>query len=306
MPLLRLLAPVALVALLVFLVSSTDLAALKTAFANVSVTHLVAGLALIQIQIIASAFRWRFTAARLGDDIPLTLAVREYYVASLLNQTLPGGMAGDAIRAFRMRNAGPGGWKRPAKAVLFERLSGQMAFFILALIGVFVWPFVLGGEDAGRPALNIAIVFVLVAGLTCALAVGTRRRLQWMEKLTDDVSAAFLRKGAFLVQAGLSVLIVSTYVACFFLASDAVGATLPWTAGLTIIPLSLIAMLIPAGFGGWGTREAAAIALWPLVGATSTEGLAASLVYGGLSLAGALPGLLILSLGSMRGRPGRA
>lgn len=306
MPLLRFIAPLALIALLAFLISRTDVDALRGAFAQVSTTHLIAGFALVQIQIMASAMRWRFTAARLGDNMPLMLAVSEYYVASFLNQTLPGGVAGDAVRAFRMRSAGPGGWKRPAKAVLFERLSGQMAFFVLALCGLFVWPQLVGGEDAARLSLHIALVFLLVVGVIGTGIVVMKRRLSSVGRFSDDVAEVFLRKGALYIQAGLSLLIVGTYVAGFLLASDAVGAPLPWVAILTVVPLSLIAMLIPAGIGGWGTREAAAMALWPLIGATSTEGLAASLVYGGLSLAGALPGLVVLSLGTIRSRPRRA
>ena len=306
MPLLRVLAALALIALLAFLVSRADFEALESAFKQVSAGHLIAGLMLVQIQIAVSALRWRFTAARLGQTMPLTLAVSEYYVASFLNQTLPGGVAGDAVRAYRMRSDGPGGWKRPTKAVLFERLSGQMAFFVLALGGLFVWPQILGGEDAGRLSLHIALGFVLFAAAIGGGMRVTKRHFPWIGQFTDEVGAVFIRDGALWIQAGMSLLIVGTYVAGFFLASDAVGAQLPWTAALTVIPLSLIVMLIPAGLGGWGTREAAAMALWPLIGATSTEGLAASIVYGGLSLAGALPGLAILSLGTIRGKPRQA
>ena len=107
------------------------------------------------------------------------------------------------------------------------------------------------------------------------------------------------------MQAGLSALIVASYVLTFLLASDAVGATLPPIAAVTVVPLCLLTMLVPIGIGGWGTREAAATALWPLFGFTGAEGLAASLLYGVFSLAGtALPGLVVLA-GSMLGGPRR-
>lgn len=306
MPILRFLAPVALIALLAFLVSRTDFNALGSAFSQVSVFHVFAGLVLVQVQVVVSALRWRFTAIRLGEPIPISLAVSEYYVASFLNQSLPGGVAGDAIRAYRMRKAGNGGWKGPAKAVVFERLSGQFAFFVLAITGLFAWPLVLGGDEAGRQALLLVLSFLLFAislGITLVIA---KRRFSAIRTIGEDVAEVFIRRGAIGAQCGFSVLAVGSYVATFFLASHAVGAPLPWVAGLTIIPLCLIAMLIPAGFGGWGTREAAAMALWPLLGATQTEGLAASLVYGGLSLAGALPGLAIITLEAIRGKPRRA
>jgi len=77
---------------------------------------------------------------------------------------------------------------------------------------------------------------------------------------------------------GLSALIVASYVLTFLLASDAVGATLPPIAAVTVVPLCLLTMLVPIGIGGGGTREAAAAALWPLFGFTGAEGLAASLL----------------------------
>ncbi|MBC2771689.1 flippase-like domain-containing protein [Rhizobium sp. AQ_MP] len=306
MAILRFLVPLALIAILVFLVSRTDVHALRSAFSQVSIGHVIFGLLLVQVQVVASALRWRFTAMRLGETIPATVAVSEYYVASFLNQTLPGGVAGDAIRAYRMRNAGNGGWKGPAKAVVFERLSGQAAFFVLALSGLIAWPFVLGGEEAGRRASLLVLCFLMLVVTLGLVLVVFGHRSSRFRRIKEDVALVFLRRGALAIQFGLSVLAVGSYVATFILASHAVGAPLPWIAALTIIPLCLIAMLVPAGFGGWGTREAAAMALWPLLGATQTEGLAASLVYGGLSLAGALPGLAIITLEAIRGRPRRA
>ncbi|MAM09080.1 MAG: hypothetical protein CML23_01180 [Rhizobiaceae bacterium] len=61
-------------------------------------------------------------------------------------------------------------------------------------------------------------------------------------------------------------------------------------------------MLIPAGAGGWGTREAAAAALWPLFGLTSAEGLSASLLYGLISLFGVAPQGLVLLAVTLRHR----
>ena len=61
-------------------------------------------------------------------------------------------------------------------------------------------------------------------------------------------------------------------------------------------------MLIPAGIGGWGTREAAAAALWPLFGLTGADGLSASLLYGLLSLLGVAPQGLILLAVTLRRR----
>ncbi|MBR0558310.1 flippase-like domain-containing protein [Ciceribacter sp. L1K23] len=275
----------------VFLI--VDPAGVINALANVPVGHVVAALLIVQIQIVASALRWRFTAARLGHHIPIGLAIREYYLGSVMNQILPGGIAGDAARVYRVKGEETGAWKRAAAAVALERLSGQLAFFLLSFIGLIAW-LILIPEQLPIEASKI-MWFVLTAAAVVSVAIVVFRRLigRRLGRFGPDLSAVFWSDGAMVVQVGLSSLIVGTYVATFLLASDAVGATLPPIAAVTIIPLCLLTMLVPIGIGGWGTREAAAAALWPLFGFTGAEGLAASLLYGVFSLAGtALPGLL--------------
>ncbi|MFP5077771.1 YbhN family protein [Rhizobium sp. YIM 134829] len=303
---LRIVAPLLVLVLAGWLLLTVDLAALRQALAQVSMASVAAGLALVQGQIWLSALRWRFTAARLGQEISLGRAIGEYYVASLLNLSLPGGMAGDALRAYRLRGGGAGGWKAPAKAVLFERLSGQGAFLLVALTGLLFWPRMVAPPDlslgAGPLTLGALIVLLSVI-LALRLAV---RRSAFVAATARDLAQVFVKDGAWAVQLGLSLLVVSLYGVTFFIASRAVGAPLPLEALLTIIPLALLAMLIPSGLGGWGTREAAAMALWPLLGSTSAQGLAASLLYGALSLAGALPGLGLLVWQALRRRNQRS
>ncbi|PYB69781.1 lysylphosphatidylglycerol synthase transmembrane domain-containing protein [Rhizobium wuzhouense] len=300
-PLARCLPPLLVIGLLVVLLWRTDLGALGQAFARISPAPVIAALCLVQLQIILSALRWRFTAARLGQVISTGRAIREYYVASLLNQSLPGGMGGDAIRAWRMRFAGEGGWKLPAKAILYERLSGQAIFFLILALGLPLWPLLIASQSPLR--MQWLVIAIGSAGLLLIFGVwwlsrGSARTT--LQNLSNDAAEVFLRRHAWLVQSGVSLVVVAAYVAVFLLSSFAIGASLPWQAALTIIPLCLLSMLIPVGLGGWGTREAAAMALWPLFGFSAADGLAASLLYGALSFLGAAPGLLILVAEALR------
>lgn len=293
----RILPPLLVAGLFAILLWRTDLGALREAFARISALVVLVGLCLVQLQVIVSALRWRFTAQRLGQVIGTGQAIREYYVASLLNQSLPGGMGGDAIRAWRMRLDGKGGWKLPAKAILYERLSGQAIFFLLVAIGLPFWPVLI----AKRSAMSMEWVVTGFCLIGLVLIVGLWRRIRrtthpLLQQISGDAAEVFLHRHAWLVQASLSLVVVTAYVTVFMLSSSAIGASLPWQATLTIIPLCLLSMLIPVGLGGWGTREAAAMALWPLFGFSAADGLAASLLYGGLSMAGSAPGLVVLGL----------
>src|SRR5688500_15505184 len=98
------------------------------------------------------AFRWRLTAARLGLALPFGTALSEYYLATFLNQLLPGGVMGDVSRAWRhgravpeMAPAGavatpallPAGALGPAvRAVILERASGPVVMAAAAVVAV--------------------------------------------------------------------------------------------------------------------------------------------------------------------------
>jgi len=292
-------------AFLIAIILRTDVSALGQSLSRTSWVVVTICLALVQVQVVLSALRWRFTSRRLGQDIAPLKAIREYYVASFLNQTLPGGVGGDAIRAWRMRGNEPGGWRQPAKAVIFERLSGQIAFFILAIVGIIVWPLVTT-TDFGQQ-LRHYLLFAGALLLVAAFAL-SQAKPKWAAEsaLHEGLAEVFVRRGAWVVQSITSMSVLMTYVIIFFIAAAATGSHLPWVACLTIIPFCLVAMLIPTGFGGWGTREAAAMALWPLLGAAPVDGLAASITYGWLSLLGTAPGAIFLAASALKRRPSHA
>jgi hypothetical protein len=70
--------------------------------------------------------------------------VREYYLAQIVNQSLPGGMIGDAGRAVRAR--AQAGLLAAGQAVVFERLAGQIAMFLALAVA-----FLRDLRGAGRP-----------------------------------------------------------------------------------------------------------------------------------------------------------
>ncbi|MBB3948633.1 uncharacterized membrane protein YbhN (UPF0104 family) [Rhizobium skierniewicense] len=301
---LRILVSFIALAFFVTIILQADLAAVKQSLSRISWTAALCGLALVQVQIVLSALRWRFTSRRLGQDIALSTAIREYYVGSLLNQTLPGGMGGDALRAWRLRSEEHGGWKQSAKAVIFERLSGQIALFVMAFIGLIIWPFVTKA-DLSRYSWHYIVIGTAVLAAVILVTLWAKTRKVVESEFLESLLTVFVRRNAWLFQASTSAAILCSYIAVFLITANTVGSNLPWVAGLTIIPFCLVAMLIPTGFGGWGTREAAAMALWPMLGASSVDGLAASITYGWLSLAGAAPGVVFLLTPSLPDRKNR-
>ncbi|TMV87508.1 flippase-like domain-containing protein [Thioclava sp. BHET1] len=283
----RMLLPLGVLAVVLSLI---DPGAALSRIASARIWPLLGALALAQLVILGSAWRWQVTVQALGQALPRRHAVGEYYLASLFNIVLPGGVGGDALRVWRGRVAHGTG---PAlRGVMIERFSGQVTLALVLLAG-------LGGSGALDGSVGLVAVFV--AGLACLgalLVFGARlpgppgRALAGfgvdLRRLARDGRAM----GQLLA---LNLIVVAALIGSFWLCTRAVGTEMPLSAALIVIPLCLAAMLVPAGLGGLGLREGAAAALWPLAGFAADAGVATSLLFGLVHLVAALPALYLLA-----------
>lgn len=265
---------------------------------------LVAAVLALSAQTLLSALRWRVTSHALGHPIPLWRAVREYYLSQIVNQSLPGGVLGDAGRAVRARHGA--GLKRAGQAVVFERLAGQLVLFAVTAIAVLlVWVAPLGltlPDWVLRVCAVTLVVLVLVAGAIRVFSRGETAANRHVRDWLDAFAMSVLAPTVLPRQALLSLGTTALNLLAFALCARATGTVMPVMAVMIVVPLILFTMLIPISISGWGLREGAAAALFPVFGATSTEGFAASLAFGLMFLLSTLPGIVVL-LVHPRGRP---
>ena len=245
-------------------------------------------LALSALQLALSAWRWHFTAQRLDLQLPWSTALREYLLASFINQVLPGGVVGDASRAWRhareTARTGPA-----VRAVIIERGSGQL---VMALVAVPAVLSLLGWAPA-IPVWSTAAA----AGLLLLLAAPLLPTVHTEEPpgMRSDLRRALFSPRALPLQLIGSALVVATYLGVFLAAGRAIGATLPSLELVVLVPPILLAMLIPVTIAGWGLREGAAAAVWATAGHDPAEGAAIAVAYGLLVLVATLPGALCLT-----------
>jgi uncharacterized membrane protein YbhN (UPF0104 family) len=291
----------ATVAILAGLAWSLDMKAMVTAFGNADAVSIFCALALVQVQIVLSAWRWRLVAERLGLHLTLGLAIGEYYIASLLNLILPGGVPGDVLRAVRLRlarGAAAPAWRPVVRSIALERAAGQMALAILMVAGLAIWPLVLKGRvpvDAAWLAVGaLALACLIVLVLAIVARAGPTILRGAVAGFGADLFGALASDGAWLKQGVLNLAIIASYVATFALAAAALGHPLLWIGLITVVPVVLFSMVVPVTIGGWGVREGLAAGLWPLLGLDAATGFATSVLYGLIVLAGSLPGAALL------------
>lgn len=274
-------------------------------FHSLAPSWLLLALALSVPQVLVSAWRWRLTARGLEMTLPMRTAVAEYYLATFLNQVLPGGVLGDAARAWRhgRRQAGMQSSRGAWHAVLIERASGQFALLLLVVLALMASPPLRDGllralapAPAPTEPLNPAAA-LRWAGLAAATALAALAALRWaapIRAFAHDLHRALLANGIWRQHAVASLAVAASYVAVYFCCARALGIGTPASELLPLIPLVLLAMAVPGSVAGWGLREGAAAAVWWLAGLQAAQGVAISIAYGLLVLLSSLPGALVL------------
>ena len=247
-----------------------------------------------------AALRWRYTALCVGVSITLERSVKEFYLAGFLNQVLPGGIAGDALRAWRQgkhaASVERGGMGRAIRAVVIERIANQTVIAICALVSLTLWMWMPGAFAHTRIWLPLVGFGAVVGSIPVAIGVLARRHGGGrIERLLRDGREALLGR-SMLAQLGLGFLVIGSCVVMFYCAAQAVHAPLSLFHLVALVPGALFAMSIPISIGGWGLREASAVALWTMAGLSPDAALASSIVYGLLALLGALPGAIVLAV----------
>ncbi len=240
------------------------------------------------------AVRWYFVSKAIGLHLTWAKAWREYFGCVFFNQVLPGGVAGDATRAWRHRHEK--GLASAAHSVIAERILGQTAFvlFILAAIPLHLT----SGTVENNPALMI--LYATIAGIFIFLAVcvllgkhlpGAVGRAA--DEFHDALAELGWKNAALMV--GLSFFMVSSFICAYGLCAIALHTPVPLALLFGAVPLVKSTMMLPVSVSGWGFREGAAGSIWLMVGLNPTEGIAISITYGIAYLLSSLPGIIFYS-----------
>ncbi|MEP1216165.1 MAG: lysylphosphatidylglycerol synthase transmembrane domain-containing protein [Marinobacter sp.] len=282
-----------------------DISAIGAELGDFPVPMLLAAMAISVLQVLVSAWRWRYTAGRLAINLSFAGAVREYYLATFLNQVLPGGVLGDVNRAWR-HGLDSGSRLGAVHAVMIERLSGQLVMISVAL-GLGTWLAFYQGRiigmlsDLGGLAVAVAAVVMIMLGLAARFWARGRG---YVHALRRDIRKSLLSWPAILVQVSSSAVVVATYLGVFAVLATGAGHWAGPSEALTVMALCsllLLAMAVPVSVAGWGVREGVAALLWPLVGLPPEQGVALSVGYGLAVLVSSLPGVLFFLNGRRTG-----
>ena len=263
---------------------------------------LLAGLAAGIASNLVSALRWRALAQWLGAPVSARDACRWYFQAIGLNALLPGAVVGgDFYRAVMLRRASHATATvlAPGWSVVLDRVSGLWMLCAIGGLGAAAC------ADVLAPWLRLpagAFAALMLAGTLLWLALPwalpwllARSRGGWLAPLRAAAARPDGRRQLLwqaLASAAVQVL-SALALACGGLA---LGVALPAAVwAWAIAPVFLMAAL-PVSVGGWGTREAAAVAALAPFAVAAPAAVGVGVIYGVYGLAQGALGALAFGL----------
>ncbi|MFH8570173.1 lysylphosphatidylglycerol synthase transmembrane domain-containing protein [Streptomyces sp. NPDC017993] len=304
---LRVLGGLAILAVLLWHLGS---AAFLAGVRRVDAATLTAALAIGLLTTVGSAWRWCLVARGLGLRLPLGRAVADYYRALFLNAALPGGVLGDVHRAVRHGRT-EGDLGRGVRAVVLERVAGQVALFAVGAAVLLVPPSPAGARlrelltaPGAAPVMAAACAAVGVTAVLLYRRRGISRGRRGLGAALSEARRGLLARGVWPGVVLSSVVVLAGYLGMFLLAARVAGATAPPAVLLPLVVLSLLAMALPLNVGGWGPREGVAAWSFGAAGLGAAQGLTAAVIYGVLAFAASLPGAAVLVVRGVAGLRG--
>ena len=293
-------------ALIAFIFSRADLAALGARLAGAN--GLLVLLALIAYfgAIVMNTAKWAVLLRAQVPGVPFGALLRYTFIGVFFNNILPANIGGDVMRGYGL-SAYTESKLDAAASVIVDRLVGLMAFVSSAVVAALIAIYATHLPDL---VVVGAVAIVALAALVFAFAVLFSRRLrivlarlfEWSllrplapvyGRLADAFGAYRFRYktllAAYLI--GMTGLMLTNAVN--YLLSQALGGGISFLAIALFNPLIALVLLIPISVGGLGVNQNAYVGFYGLVGVPHDHALAVSLLIQALIIISSLPGGLL-------------
>lgn len=280
---------VLVVALVTWIASVTDFYALGAALVSIPGWVFAAVAALGAVNTWVAAVRWRVVMRAFGaEPLPgVGVLARAFLVGYFYNVFVPGSVGGDVVRGVVSRR----NFDTPAAGLVVvatERVLGLSALGVFFLAGVIFGPQLVSQETA-MWAAGVLVglgLLVLVAARVSGLLARLWAKLPRVHRIAD-------------LGLGFGISIVGHWVALCMYWVLATGLDIPlgFTDYLLVVPLSMVAAVLPVAVAGVGPREAAIVGMLGVLGVAQERALALSLGFWAVVATMALVGGLLQLVG---------
>jgi uncharacterized membrane protein YbhN (UPF0104 family) len=302
----RFLKPLLGAALLVGLLSLTDLQALLGHFQKADVGLFALAVLLAIAANLLCVKRWQMLAGQLGIATIYPRLLVTYLQGITANSVLPGGiLGGDAWRSLALSKQATEGAKHQAViSVLLDRVSGFWGLTWLSLFAGLVASGVLAGlfpnPDPNQSWLDgtVGQTYLLALLLiTAAPFVGRLVHMSWLKqyeaihpsKILQSIIRVINALPLLLRTLPHSFVVQLMTASAFWLCLLSVQVAVPWWLLTALCGGVFLSGVLPAALGGFGARELGAVAFITPFGFSKEGVLAGSILFG---LTATIQGLL--------------
>lgn len=230
--------------------------------------------------------RWKYLLSSLGVKVSLKEAVCSYYSGLFLNLFFPSYIAGDIFRGYSI-SLRHGHLKKVASSVLMDRVCGIAALTILAMVSF------LFGKDILKDKIVVISLISLFFFTGCLfLVIFSKTFFLFLMKVFKEDSSFkkklisfhdqlyFFKKNPKIFAKALVVSFLTQIMLAFgfYVASLAFNVDIAIVYFLILVPIITAVASTPLTIAGAGTREAAAVYFFVLVGINKSVGLGISLL----------------------------
>jgi len=296
-----------------YILWKVDLRETAHVLANASLGWWLAACAIWIASVWPLSWRWQRLLAANGVHERLGWLVRTTFVSYSAAQVLPTSLGGDASRIYETVRRHPGSRGPTAGTVLLERVLGGAATLVLAAVGfaLAVGHYSVGGYvwvELAFVVLCVAGVFVLFSQRLHPVLHRLRPLLHRLriEPLAREVYLALhsyrTRLGLLARVFALTLAVQAVRILAIWCAGKAVGVDLSPRPYYVMGPLLFLVMLIPFTINGLAVRESFFVSFLGALGVSADQAFSAGFLFFLVTVAAALPGLVIIARDGLRSR----
>jgi uncharacterized protein (TIRG00374 family) len=291
-------------ALLAYLLATTDLQALEERLRAADLVDLLAAVVCFASMLALATWRWQMLLGALGAPAPIRPLTASYLVATFFNNFLPSNIGGDIVRVRDSKHL-TGSTATSLAVVGIDRVLGFGALYLLAAVAFALAPAGVRGLAGARAVLlalallfaSLAYVFFRPGTARWIMSVTRLNSIDWIREQFEVVQGAVhayrARVGTIWVAGAASVALQALVVLYYISIARGLGIPLPASAAFLMVPLCTLLQAVPISFNGWGLREGLFTLYFSQVGLPRPSALAFSLVGAGLMVLLSLSGALV-------------
>lgn len=244
---------------------------------SINIWFFILLLLLITFDRIFMAYKWHLLMKAMNIKTSIYDAIRVYYIGTFASFFLPTTVGADLVRVYKLHSEKQEGTK-VFSSVIIERLLGLIASALVAVLGILFLIYILKLDIWlffwSAVLLLILFIIIFIFSFYTHFVFG-RRVKQWMKEfpLFEKLKKVYKiyteyknKKPLLLFFIILSCLEQLVAVIGDWLASYALGLSIPFIYFLAVVPIVQLFNRIPVSFNGIGVNEALLVYFFALLG----------------------------------------